>query len=183
MTALYSLRSTDSPSNWRITKFNDGDVEASYLVSDRECDCPAGHRHTCRHRQMLPTMLAHKLADSMWFFAFDTGGQIVDFNGTSKHLLDQLADCRPAEQETAKDTLVGDIINPKTSGIPHLGGVYAKDVTPERSTFTIPDGYEAIRDADGRATGEVRPVPAGQHPQLIEPKTRTPLPPQSWRRL
>jgi hypothetical protein len=27
-----------------------------------------------------------------------------------------------------------------------------------RKTFTVPDGYEAVRDADGRATGEVRPA-------------------------
>lgn len=89
MTPLYSIR-TDGD-QWRITKFVDGEPEGSYLVSTEACECPAGHRHTCRHRQMLPQMLAHKLYDTHWFFCFDTGGQIVDFNGTSKHLLDQLA--------------------------------------------------------------------------------------------
>lgn len=122
MTPLYSLR-TDGD-QWRITKFVDGDVESSYLTTHSECDCPAGHRHTCRHRQMLPQMLAHKLCDTHWFFCFDTGGQIVDFNGTSKHLLDQLAaDTHPelarieadeedelaegsrTQEETAEDTL------------------------------------------------------------------------------
>lgn len=87
--ALYSLR-TDGD-EYRITKFVDGDVESSYLTTHSECQCPAGHRQTCRHRQMLPSMLAHGLCDTHWFFCFDTGGQIVDFNGTSKHLLDQLA--------------------------------------------------------------------------------------------
>ncbi len=99
MTALYSLR-TDGD-QYRITKFTDGEMESSYLCSDAECTCPAGHRHTCRHRQMLPQMLAHRLCNTHWFFDFDTGGQIVDFNGTSKHLLDQLAEpSRPAEQDT-----------------------------------------------------------------------------------
>lgn len=27
----------------------------------------------------------------------------------------------------------------------------------ERKTFTVPPGYEAIRDDEGRATGEIRP--------------------------
>jgi hypothetical protein len=28
----------------------------------------------------------------------------------------------------------------------------------KRETFTVPDGFEAIRDADGRATGEIQPI-------------------------
>lgn len=99
---LYSLR-TD-PNGYRITKFVDGEVESSYLTSHEACECPAGHRHTCRHRQMLPTMLAHQLADSLWFFDFDHGGQIVDFNGTSKRLFDELA---AIEAPKHADQLVG----------------------------------------------------------------------------
>lgn len=33
----------------------------------------------------------------------------------------------------------------------------AAPVEEERKTFTIPPGYEAVRDSEGRATGEVRP--------------------------
>lgn len=142
MTPLYSIR-TDGD-QWRITKFVDGDVESSYLTTHSECQCPAGHRQTCRHRQMLPSMLAHGLCDTHWFFCFDTGGQIVDFNGTSKHLLDQLAEGSQTQEETVQDTL---------------------SLRPKRQTFTVPEGYEAIRDAEGRATGEVQPVLAGQHCQ------------------
>lgn len=87
---MYSLR-TDGSEQWRITKFVDGDVESSYSTTYSECDCPAGHRHTCRHRQMLPAMLAHGIADTHWFYLHDAGGRIVDFNGTPKSLLDQLA--------------------------------------------------------------------------------------------
>ncbi len=87
--AMYSLR-TDGD-QYRITKFVDGNPEGSYLCSEEACTCPAGHRHTCRHRQMLPTMLAHGLANTHWFFAYDAGGQIVDFNGTPKRLFDELA--------------------------------------------------------------------------------------------
>jgi len=94
MTPLYSLRTEidhDSASHYRITKFVDGEVESSYLVGHDACECPAGHRHTCRHRQMLPQMLAHGIANTHWFFAFDMGGAIVDFNGTPKRLFDELA--------------------------------------------------------------------------------------------
>lgn len=29
---------------------------------------------------------------------------------------------------------------------------------PNRTTFVVPAGYEAVRDAEGRATGDVRPI-------------------------
>lgn len=68
--ALYNLRSSDG--DWRITKFtNDLDVESSYLVSRDACECPAGHRPSCRHRQMLPRMLAAQAEDSPMFYDFD----------------------------------------------------------------------------------------------------------------
>lgn len=68
---LYSLR-TDGD-NYRVTKFtNDLDVESSYLTSHDECTCPAGHRPTCRHRQMLPSMLAADLCDSGGFYDFES---------------------------------------------------------------------------------------------------------------
>lgn len=102
--AMYSLR-TDGD-QYRITKFVDGDVESSYLCTTEECTCPAGHRHTCRHRQMLPSMIAHGLTNTHWFFLYDAGGQIVDFNGTPKRLFDELAalDSR-TQEETSQDTL------------------------------------------------------------------------------
>ena len=115
MTTLYSLR--DDPDKalngytYRITKFVDGEVEASYLCSASECECPAGARPSCRHRQMLPQMLAHGIANTHWFMDWDRSGAIVDFNGASKRLYDQLAAAEtiaeaeqvlvlPAEQDT-----------------------------------------------------------------------------------
>ena len=94
MTTLYSLR-CESPDgqpngNYRITKFVDGEPEGSYITTDRECECPAGHRATCRHRQMLPYMLAAEITNTHWFLNYDTS-QIVDFAGGSKRLYDQLA--------------------------------------------------------------------------------------------
>lgn len=68
--SLYNLKSSDG--QWRITKFtNDLDVEASYITSEAECECPAGSRPTCRHRQMLPKMLHVGAEDSGMFYDFD----------------------------------------------------------------------------------------------------------------
>lgn len=68
---LYNLK-TDGD-QYRITKFtNDLDVESSYLLSLSECECPAGSRPTCRHRQMLPEMLAYDMANTNMFYDFET---------------------------------------------------------------------------------------------------------------
>jgi len=116
-TPMYSLRTEGN--GHRITKFVDGEVEASYSVSESECECPAGHRHTCRHRQMLPTMLAHGIADTHWFYLHDRGGAIVDFNGTSKHLLDQLA-TEPSPTMIAAKSVLDRLSEPNTAGAPEL---------------------------------------------------------------
>jgi|ERR1700726_885384 len=69
MTAIYNLR-TDGL-NHRITKFIDGNVESSYLVAPNQCTCPRSAHPTCRHRQMLPELLARNLLDSPLFWDFD----------------------------------------------------------------------------------------------------------------
>lgn len=69
--SLYNLK-TDGD-HYRITKFtNDLEVESSYLCSETECECPAGHRPSCRHRQMLPILLANDMLDRGKFYDFDT---------------------------------------------------------------------------------------------------------------
>lgn len=87
MTTLYSLR-TDGD-QYRITKFIDGEVESSYLATQYECECPAGHRASCRHRQMIPDMIAHGITNTHWFYNFDIR-RVVDFNGMLKSNLDAL---------------------------------------------------------------------------------------------
>ncbi len=90
---------------WRITKFDDGEPIASYLCTPIDCECPAGVRPSCRHRQMLPQMIAHGIVDRAWFMDWDRSGAIVDFQGGSKRLYDELAltAVGPAEQD--EDTL------------------------------------------------------------------------------
>lgn len=43
-------------------------------------------------------------------------------------------------------------------------------MSESRHTFTIPPGFEAVRDHEGRATGEIRPVGPATAPQgeLVE---------------
>jgi len=100
---LYSLRThlTANGDRYFITKFVDGEVESAYACTPIECECPAGVRPSCRHRQMLPQMLAHGLVNTHWFWDFDRG-YACDFQGGSKWLADQLV-AGLAEEETAED--------------------------------------------------------------------------------
>jgi len=64
--------------HYRITKFTDDlDVESSYLTSLTECECPAGVRDTCRHRQMLPRFINKSATRGQWFHKFETGKWIA----------------------------------------------------------------------------------------------------------
>jgi hypothetical protein len=91
---LYNLRS--ALDDYRITKFTaDLDVESSYLMADAgngsfACECPAGTRPTCRHRQMLHDLLP--LLDTPYFWDFER-----------KVAVDANDNLRPAE-ETVEDT-------------------------------------------------------------------------------
>lgn len=73
---LYNAKSTDDPSTYLMTKFDD-DLnlvdDSVYLTTETTCTCPAGVRPSCRHRQMLPSFLATARIDTPWFFDFDTG--------------------------------------------------------------------------------------------------------------
>lgn len=75
MTNLYNCR--HSGNQFRISKFDHHfDLESSYLCTETECTCPAGHRPTCRHRQMLPKFIARGTVNTEWFFDFDRGGWV-----------------------------------------------------------------------------------------------------------
>lgn len=67
---LYNLQELTS-GELAITKFdNDFNVESSYKVSDIACECPQGHKPTCRHRRMLSSMA--QIVDTDIFYCFDT---------------------------------------------------------------------------------------------------------------
>lgn len=80
--SLYSVRT--HPAGYKIIKLTeDLEPESSYTLIQRSddpseyaCDCPAGSRHTCRHRQMLPHFLAMKRIDTNWFLEWDQNGPL-----------------------------------------------------------------------------------------------------------
>ena len=84
--SLYNAKQTSD--GLRITKFTDDlDVESSYITSRDVCECPAGHRDTCRHRQMVPEFKAANRIDKSWFLDWDNhrwyyysaeAGQLMD---------------------------------------------------------------------------------------------------------
>lgn len=74
--SLYQLRIDNAAEvygqkQYIIKKFdNDFNCEATYLVSETACSCPAGLRSSCRHRNMLSRMIPN--ANKGWFYAYET---------------------------------------------------------------------------------------------------------------
>ncbi len=154
--SLYNCKADGD--HWRITKFTpDLEVESSYLVSAEACDCPAGHRHTCRHRQMLPLFESKPATRGQFFLDFD---RKVWIRAISE---DQESTVPVPSQGIDEDEV--EIIEPMShmgNGTPHLGGVYAKDVTPAHG-FTMLDLAN----------------PLSTHNTLAEALGEPPLPPKS----
>jgi hypothetical protein len=75
MTILYNCK--HSGDQYQITKFDEHmNVESSYTCTERECDCPAGQRPRCRHREMLPKFISRGAIGTGWFFDYDRGGWV-----------------------------------------------------------------------------------------------------------
>ena len=69
---FYNCKPALDDGRYVITKFStDLDVESSYTTSIDECECPAGVRPSCRHRQMLPHFIASGHIADDWFFCYD----------------------------------------------------------------------------------------------------------------
>ena len=138
MTTLYNLHTDDS--GHRITKFVDGEVESSYLTTFRECECPAGHRHTCRHRQMLPQMIAEGIANTHWFWNFDLH-RVVDFNGMLKSNFDAMQELAQRPQAVTEQPHCIDEGCPQ-AGTEHVcvvGEAQHVEAAPVESVRPIPD--------------------------------------------
>lgn len=128
MTTLYSAKSTINAEGtlaYRITKFVDGEVESSYLTTPATCDCPAGVRPTCRHRQMLPQMIHDDIINTHWFLEWDNKGGVVDFEGNPADPLLRHPDLPAGEALQGSLPLEGELIT-----VPSADGWGAKDVTP-----------------------------------------------------
>lgn len=151
MTILYNCKPEGS--SHRITKFdNDLNVESTYLCTESTCECPAGHRHTCRHRQMLPRFLAKPGAErGQWLYDFDRQYWVIASTGEDSHEepndLEQtqmmIEDDLNVQQYSAKDDVVRPVsllelastseFNP-TSGIPKTS--FGKNDSPTYDNAT-----------------------------------------------
>jgi hypothetical protein len=75
MTNLYNCRHDGD--QYRVTKFDAHlNVESSYLCDLQSCDCPAGKRPRCRHREMLPKFIQRKAVGTGWAYDYDRGGWV-----------------------------------------------------------------------------------------------------------
>jgi hypothetical protein len=107
MTTIYNCHHDGD--QYRITKFVDGSPEGSYLTTFSECECPAGARDTCRHRQMLPEFIDRELVNTHLFLNWDHPSKpTCDFEGcvigtTLRIILPPDVIDLPAELLTAED--------------------------------------------------------------------------------
>lgn len=75
----------------RITKFDsDLNVESSYLTTTENCECPAGVRSTCRHRQMY--WILKTIADKPEFWDYDAERVVKGAHGSVEHDLYKTGD-------------------------------------------------------------------------------------------
>jgi hypothetical protein len=163
MTTLYNCHSDGL--DYRITKFEDGNPTSSYLCSTEACECPAGVRPTCRHRQMLPAFLEYNLVNSNLFLDWDNGRRIVDFDGQPATVQSN----EPLEPTDIRSP--GDLYTEKD----FMTDMFVKDITP------IPDlAPQALTDTIDRTLIEHKPedsfrehlhkegkVPRHLHPQEV----------------
>jgi len=79
MQTLYNCKRIDTET-YRITKFDSGFVPfehhdgtvSAYTCTLHDCDCPQGHKPSCRHRKMLPFFIESEHVDDNYFFIWDT---------------------------------------------------------------------------------------------------------------
>lgn len=149
MTSLYNCR--HSGDQYRISKFDSHfDLESSYLCTESECECPAGHRPTCRHREMLPKFIQRSHIGDEWFFDFDRGGWIqgqVDPDNTS---LEGLAPQAPTTPAQVDSDLLGNLgksnqrLIAEAQPLAIYSGPNAPDLASEASALGVPATVASI---------------------------------------
>lgn len=123
---LYNCKSEGD--EYRITKFDsDLNVESTYLTTLRECQCPAGHRDTCRHRLMLPMFLKKRGgADrGAWLLDYDRKQWVRASTGDALE-----ESCEASLTEASDDELLYGT-GPAMEAVHEFRAENAKDVTPK----------------------------------------------------
>lgn len=118
MTHLYSCKSEIAPDgsgHYRITKFDaDLNVESSYITTALTCDCPAGERPMCRHREMLPKFLLRNAVNTMWMYDYDRDGWVSQH--VSEALEESVELCKPLVE--AYSVILGERVDAVYQGVP-----------------------------------------------------------------
>lgn len=134
---LYRLANGPS-GGFIITKYDHigFEVLSNYHMADAiTCECPAGHRDTCRHRQMLPAML--DIIDTDVFYR----------HGDGKHF--QFVDGRMMAVNVQKAVTIEDLVRPEA---PAEGTEYSS--LPEGVTILGLDNMTQLHDTIADAVGE-----------------------------
>jgi hypothetical protein len=147
MTSLYNCRHDGD--QYRVTKFDeDMNVESSYLTDGVECDCPAGVRPTCRHRQMLPKFLAREHVGDEWMFDYDRGGWV------------QMGESFGIEGDSAPTNVFEVVESVPTEAITPDESVSDLPPLPEGVTMVVLDSPEAVVDVHNAIAEAVGEPPA-----------------------
>lgn len=156
MTSLYNCR--HSGDQYRISKFDlHFDLESSYLCTEAECECPAGHRPTCRHRQMLPKFIQRSHIGDEWFFDFDRGGWV---QGPS--------------QPAASDESEGSFLTEEELAPAGLGS----DLAPQAPTTPAPQPSPSVMEMlEASVASEASALGVPEETYVVGPVTYAPMPP------
>jgi hypothetical protein len=100
MTEFYSCRALLEPGvpvrDYRITKFDeDWNVLSSYETSTHGCECPQGHKASCRHREMLVMFQSAGHIDDGWLLDWHTR-LWWEPSGDATNILNERSDFLPA---------------------------------------------------------------------------------------
>ncbi len=114
--SLYNLKSNPSEGlPFIITKFTpDLDVESSYEVGTSTCQCPAGHRPSCRHRQMLPNL--RQRVNTAWFWDHSREAWVDPTGEANKPALSDTPDIVDEDQVGPSDNPYSDVVEDQVPG-------------------------------------------------------------------
>lgn len=162
MPSLYNCRHDGD--QYRVTKFDsDFNVEASYLCTLSACECPAGHRPTCRHRQMLPKFIQRNHIGDEWFWDHDRGGWVQGTGMTDDQASEMLKQSNPYADEVLRQLEEDRTLQQEPDLPPYDAFDYSKrsEIAPSRS-------HEAKMLTQGLMYGTGKPIDEDEV-ELIEP--------------
>lgn len=130
MTILYNCRHAGE--TFRITKFSEHmEVESSYLCTESTCDCPAGVRPTCRHREMLPKFIQREHVGDEWFFDFDRGGWVQLGSEWAEQGISQGEEREPVNYIYAEEDCPGHVASEHDPKVCGRCGVHIDSLRPD----------------------------------------------------